>query len=100
MKTWIRRTLIVLGAVTLLQVVVSVVFRRKNPALIDRIRDFNRRILNPVMLHLAGRRLWYASSIHHRGRASGRSYETPIWAHMTSDGFLVSLPYGADVSTG
>jgi deazaflavin-dependent oxidoreductase (nitroreductase family) len=32
----------------------------------------------------------------HRGRRSGRQYRTPVMPLPLSDGFLVSLPYGAD----
>ncbi|GLI27125.1 hypothetical protein ARHIZOSPH14_13670 [Agromyces rhizosphaerae] len=33
----------------------------------------------------------------HRGRRSGRPYETPVQAVPIDGGFVVSLPYGADV---
>jgi hypothetical protein len=38
----------------------------------DAVRQVNKRVANPVMLRLAGRRYWYAAAIHHRGRRSGR----------------------------
>lgn len=44
------------------------------------VRSFNRSVLDPAMLTLAGRRLWYASVIEHRGRMSGRGYRTPVVA--------------------
>jgi deazaflavin-dependent oxidoreductase (nitroreductase family) len=49
------------------------------------------------MLHLAGRRYWYAAVIEHVGRRSGRHYETPVVAEPLTDGFLVPLPYGTGV---
>lgn len=60
-------------------------------------RVFNKRIGNPAMMRLAGRRYWFAGIIRHKGRRSGREYATPVWAVPTSDGFLVSLPFGESV---
>ena len=61
------------------------------------MRTFNKRIANPAMMKLAGRRYWFATVIRHTGRRSGREYATPVWAHPTSDGFLNSLPFGESV---
>lgn len=63
----------------------------------DTVRRFNRRVLNPLMMRLAGRRYWYASVIHHSGRRSGREYATPVVAYAIDGGFLIPLPYGTDV---
>jgi len=38
----------------------------------------------------------YASVIKHHGRSTGRAYETPVRAAATDDGFVITLPYGAD----
>src|ERR1700722_1518932 len=32
----------------------------------------------------------------HRGRRSGRSYQTPVSTFPTEDGFVIALTYGAD----
>jgi len=63
----------------------------------DATRALNKRIGNPVMMKLAGRRYWFAGTIHHTGRHSGREYATPVWAVPTPDGFLISLPFGEGV---
>ena len=34
------------------------------------------------------------SVIRHRGRTSGRAYETPVGVVATDDGFLIAMPYG------
>jgi deazaflavin-dependent oxidoreductase (nitroreductase family) len=68
----------------------------KSP-IIDGVRGFNKHVLNPAMMHLAGSRYWYASVISHIGRHSGTCYGTPVVAEPTADGFLVPLPYGARV---
>ncbi|MFI1991517.1 hypothetical protein [Actinoplanes sp. NPDC020271] len=63
----------------------------------DRIRRFNKRILNPVMRTVAGRRHWYAAALHHTGRRTGRAYVTPVLAEPVTDGFVIPLPYGTGV---
>jgi deazaflavin-dependent oxidoreductase (nitroreductase family) len=55
---------------------------------------FNRQVLNhltrPPARHLPG-----FGVIIHRGRRSGRIYETPINVFRRSDGYVVALTYGA-----
>jgi deazaflavin-dependent oxidoreductase (nitroreductase family) len=63
----------------------------------DVVRSFNKRVLNPAMLHLAGRKHWYAAVIRHTGRRSGRHYATPVVAIRINDEFIVPLPYGTAV---
>lgn len=61
------------------------------------VRTFNKHVLNPAMLHLAGRKHWYASVVRHTGRTSGKPYATPVVAEKVDGSFLVPLPYGARV---
>lgn len=63
----------------------------------DKVRTFNKYVLNPAMMYLAGRRYWYASVIRHTGRRSGRHYATPVVADRVDDGFIIPLPYGTHV---
>ncbi len=58
---------------------------------------FNKHVLNPAMLHLAGRKHWYASAIRHTGRITGKSYVTPVVANPVAAGFIIPLPYGTGV---
>ncbi|ORW50665.1 nitroreductase/quinone reductase family protein [Mycolicibacterium peregrinum] len=58
------------------------------------VRTFNKHVLNPVMLHLAGRKHWYASVVRHTGRRTGKLYATPVVAEKVNGGFLLPLPYG------
>ncbi len=60
------------------------------------VRRFNKHVLNPLMLRLSGRKHWYASTIEHTGRRSGKTYRTPVVADPVSGGFLTPLPYGVD----
>ena len=63
----------------------------------DTIRAFNKRVLNPAMRTMAGRRHWYAALLRHVGRRTGRPYATPVVAVPVDGGFIVPLPYGEEV---
>jgi len=62
-----------------------------------KLRHFTKHVLNPAMRLAAGRRHWYAAALHHVGRRSGRAYTTPVVAEPVPGGFVIPLPYGADV---
>ncbi|WIM92876.1 nitroreductase/quinone reductase family protein [Actinoplanes oblitus] len=63
----------------------------------EAVRQFTKRVLNPVMRTMAGRRHWYAAALHHTGRNSGRAYTTPVVAEPVPGGFLIPMPYGSGV---
>jgi hypothetical protein len=64
---------------------------------LDRVRQFNKRILNPVVLRRVVRaHAAYPAVVHHLGRRSGHSYSTPVAAEPTSSGFVIPLPYGIE----
>ncbi|MCV7150446.1 nitroreductase [Mycolicibacterium pyrenivorans] len=63
----------------------------------DAVRTFNKHVLNPAMMLLAGRRHWYASVIRHTGRRSGKTHATPVVADRVAGGFVIPLPYGTGV---
>lgn len=63
----------------------------------DALRAFNKHVLNPMMMQLAGRNYWYAGVIRHTGRRSGKSYATPVVVDRVADGFILPLPYGTGV---
>ena len=50
------------------------------------------RRLNPLAEPLM-RRLPPFAVLHHRGRRTGRVYDTPVQAYRTPDGFVVGLAY-------
>jgi deazaflavin-dependent oxidoreductase (nitroreductase family) len=53
------------------------------------------KLLNPVMIKLAGRRhVRTAAQIHHVGRRSGREYVTPVGVRLTGDTFVIPLTFG------
>ena len=88
----------VLGALVLAVVALAATFvigMRRKSALVQRgviwlgIHGFNK-----LVLKSAGRPGAATAIIRHRGRVSGKTFETPIGAVATDDGFLISLPYG------
>lgn len=87
----------VIIGVALFRLAATWAFRTQNPAVIRRIKQFNRRWLNPWMLHLAGSLHWYAGRLEHRGRRTGKPYATPLWVDPVPGGFAMPLPYGRDV---
>jgi deazaflavin-dependent oxidoreductase (nitroreductase family) len=54
-----------------------------------------RAIINPRQMRSAGTPGAYASVIRHRGRTSGRPYETPVGAVAAGDRFVIGLVYGS-----
>jgi deazaflavin-dependent oxidoreductase (nitroreductase family) len=56
---------------------------------------FNRRVTNRATRPLA-RRLPGFGIVVHRGRTSGREYETPVNVFHAGGGYLVALTYGAE----
>jgi len=92
----VLRTAVGLGvAIFALSVGLSLALR--HPRWSTAIRTFNKRVLNPQMLRIAGKRNVYAAVIEHTGRWSGMPYRTPILAEPIIDGFIVPLPYGTEV---
>jgi deazaflavin-dependent oxidoreductase (nitroreductase family) len=58
------------------------------------VSRFNKWILNPATLTLAGRRHSPYAVVHHAGRRTGRKYATPVVVEHGDEGFLIPLPYG------
>ncbi len=69
--------------------------RAKSPLVLDPLIRLQRAILNPRQMRSAGTPGASASVIRHRGRISGRPYETPVGAVAAGDGFVIALPYGS-----
>jgi deazaflavin-dependent oxidoreductase (nitroreductase family) len=80
--------------VGVLLLVFTLGMRTKSPKVLDAIRRTNRAYINPRQRD-AGTHGAYASLIRHTGRTTGASYETPVVAEATEDGFVIALPYGS-----
>jgi hypothetical protein len=69
--------------------------RSKSSKVRDAARRFHRAVGNPLQMRSAGSSGTYASVIRHRGRLTGRVYETPVWAVPTESGFVIAIVYGS-----
>lgn len=60
-----------------------------------RLARWNKAGLNRVVRHVAP---WAPGLglVVHRGRRSGRAYQTPVNVFRTADGFVIALTYGAE----
>ncbi|WP_019874842.1 nitroreductase family deazaflavin-dependent oxidoreductase [Sporichthya polymorpha] len=67
---------------------------RPPPRLPDILRPLARATVNRHQLRTAGGPGARAALIRHRGRRSGRTYETPVTPTPIDDGFLIALPFG------
>ena len=81
-----------LAAGGVIAVVVMIGLRTKCTPVLTVVRRANRLLWNPRAMQTAGAPGAYASVIRHVGRTSGRSYETPIAAIATDDGFVIGGP--------
>src|SRR3990170_3396121 len=84
--------LLVLAAIAL---VYLLGMRARSPLVLDPLIRIQRTIINPRQMRSAGTPGAYAAVIRHRGRVSGRPYETPVGAVAAGDGFVIALPYGS-----
>jgi len=59
------------------------------------VRQWNKVGLNRVTVHIAP---WMPGLgvVVHRGRRSGRQYQTPVNVFPAQDGYVIALPYGPD----
>jgi deazaflavin-dependent oxidoreductase (nitroreductase family) len=91
--------LIVLAVLVLALLVIATVYslgiRSKSSAVRNAARRFHRAVGNPLQMRSAGTPGTFASVIRHQGRRTGRTYETPVWAARTEDGFVIAIVYGA-----
>lgn len=60
-----------------------------------RVARWNKAGLNRVAKHVVPWLPGHALVVH-RGRRSGRTYQTPVMVFGTGDGFIVALTYGPD----
>jgi deazaflavin-dependent oxidoreductase (nitroreductase family) len=67
--------------------------RQKSPLVLNAVRRSGR-AMRPYLLKSSGKPGAVASIIRHVGRKSGQTYETPVNAVPTDDGFVIALPYG------
>jgi deazaflavin-dependent oxidoreductase (nitroreductase family) len=66
-------------------------------ATLDRIRVFNKRVTNKVLIHISGKKFGHFAILSHVGRKSGKLYRIPIIAEPDQDSFVIALTYGKKV---
>lgn len=86
---------LVVGALLAVALAWLLGMRNKGSAVVAAQRKVNRAVFNPRQMETAGTPGAYAAVIRHTGRSSGRSYETPVGAEPTDDGFSIALMYGS-----
>lgn len=59
----------------------------------NRMRSFNKHILNRVTRRFTSSSRGPFAIIRHVGRRSGKPYETPIMVEPAVDGFVIALTY-------
>jgi deazaflavin-dependent oxidoreductase (nitroreductase family) len=82
-------------ALTAIAIVYMLGIRSKNSTVRNAARRFHHTVGNPLQMRSAGTPGAHASVIRHQGRRTGRTYETPVWAAPTEDGFVIGIVYGA-----
>lgn len=92
--TLIVAGLLAAGATTLFTVIVVGV-RTRNPAFIDAFTGFQRDVLNPQALKVAGTSESPFGVIEHVGRRSGRRFETPVGVTRDGEDWVVPVVYGS-----
>jgi deazaflavin-dependent oxidoreductase (nitroreductase family) len=76
---------------------VSLIVRFQPRRVINRLRRFNRRYFNKLILTFAGQAGQPFTVVRHVGRRSGQPYETPVYADPIANGFVIPLTYGPEV---
>ena len=63
----------------------------------NRIRTFNKYVVNPILRRFASFSRGPFAVIHHVGRRSGKPYATPIIVEPMGNKFVIALTYGPEV---
>jgi deazaflavin-dependent oxidoreductase (nitroreductase family) len=71
--------------------------RGASMSFLNRMRYFNKRLLNRVTIKIAGFAHSPISIVNHVGRKSGKTYQTPIIVEPQENGFVFALTYGPQV---
>jgi deazaflavin-dependent oxidoreductase (nitroreductase family) len=85
---------ILFGGLVAIALVYVVGMRMKSRLVLGPLVRLQRAVINPRQMESAGTPGAYAAVIRHRGRTSGRPYETPVGAVAVDGGFLIALVYG------
>jgi len=92
--TWMIGVPIALVLAALATLALGIRFRV--PFVVNRVRRLARDHFNPTQMQSAGNPGSFAAVVRHKGRKSGKKYETPVVVVPYEDGLVVSLTYGPD----
>ena len=96
----VRVLMVILGAVVAFEVVDTALhlwgWRSRSPRSLRLVKQYNKYVINPVMLRVSGRS-GHSAVVHHVGRRSRKPYATPVIAHRAEQDVIIPLPYGTDV---
>jgi deazaflavin-dependent oxidoreductase (nitroreductase family) len=94
-----RKVLIALAVLFLALSAIAIVYvlgiRSGSSPVRNAARRFHHMVGNRVQMRSAGTPGTFASVIRHQGRRTGNTYETPVWAVPTEDGFVIAIVYGS-----
>jgi deazaflavin-dependent oxidoreductase (nitroreductase family) len=82
-------------ALLTIAIVYAIGIRSKSSWVRNAARRFHHAVGNPLQMRSAGTPRASASVIRHRGRTTGKTYEDPVWAVPTEDGFVIAIVYGS-----
>lgn len=71
--------------------------RKDRQQVLNRMRFFNKQVLNPFMLRIARFNGSPIAIVYHVGRRSQKPYQTPVIVMPVDGGFVFALTYGPDV---
>jgi deazaflavin-dependent oxidoreductase (nitroreductase family) len=93
------KVLIVLAVLFLALSATAIVYvlgiRSESSTVRNAARRFHHTVGNRVQMRSAGTPGTFSSVIRHQGRRTGNTYETPVWAVPTEDGFVIAIVYGS-----
>jgi deazaflavin-dependent oxidoreductase (nitroreductase family) len=94
--------LMIVGVLAVGLLAIAIVFvlgvRAKSRLVLGPLFKLQRSMSNPMTMKTAGTAGSSYSVIRHRGRKSGREYETPVGVVAVRDAFLIALPYGSQTN--
>jgi deazaflavin-dependent oxidoreductase (nitroreductase family) len=96
MDSWLGLLLAIAAVSVVLIALVFVAFFHEagRQRLLPLLRPLMKGVINPRTLRAIAHGESNYAVVHHVGRRSGRSYQTPVEAYRTAEGVLILLPYG------
>jgi deazaflavin-dependent oxidoreductase (nitroreductase family) len=96
MDSWLGPLLAIAGVAAAVVALVFIGFFHESgrQRLLPLLRPLMKGVINPRTLRAVAHGESSYAVVHHVGRRSGKSYQTPVEAYRTADGALILLPYG------